>query len=258
MADYLDTIMALEPLTFHRLQDTPASSGAIADIMSRQDMAYSASNTVVQDPFSIPWYSGVEPNIMEMPNSQASTNRIVGSTNAIWDRVSSTRNSTVAVWAKRVTTPSTSFPTIFSMGDTTNGWAVYLNATINRIDSVYTAASSTPSGGTGSGATYNTTTWALVAMRWNGSTGMQINVNGVDAGSRANPATKIADGVMTAQIRPGTRASSAHWEGMLADFMFFDYELSAAQLLSIYNAGQATRSVGSTSGFKIAVSGSWV
>jgi hypothetical protein len=256
MALYLDTVMALKPLTFHRLQDTPSSSGAIVDTMTRQNMTFAASTVATQDPFNIPCYS-TPPNTVEFGASQGATNRIGGSTNAIWDRGSSDRACSGFVWAKRpASVTNGSFPSILSIGDSTTGFAVYLNATISRIDSSH-RLSGTPTGGTGTGSSMSAGSWALAGWRYSTSTGWQINVNGADCGSRINP-TKWANGVMTAQFRPGTWGSAGNWEGPQADAAFFDYELTAQNFLDVYNAGLASPAGGIGGVFRVAKNGQWV
>jgi hypothetical protein len=256
MADYLDTVLSLNPTTFHRLQDTPTASGPLVDLKSVQNMAFGATPGHTQNPFALAAYS-TPPTILEFPNSQSSNNRIVGSTNSVWDRGSSDRSCSAFVWCKRATTPSVNFITLLSMGDnTTGGFSVYYNATNGRIESSHR------NGGTvtgGSSVWVMDDTWHLVGWRYNPTDGWQINTDGVDRSTRINPA-KWANGVIPAQFRPGTWGANAHWEGDIADAAFFNYELTNTQMLDVYTAGSTSPSSGGigTGRFWVAVDGEWV
>jgi hypothetical protein len=126
-----------------------------------------------------------------------------------------------------------------SLGTSTNGFLLYWNEANQRIESSHYLASS-PTGGSSLWAM--DTNWHLIAFRYSTSTGWQINTDGVDRGSRINP-SKWANSVITAQLRPGTFGTNAHWQGALADLAFFDYEVTAQNLLDVYTAGTTAPAV---------------
>lgn len=259
---YLDTVFALQPATFFRPLDAPTNGGLLENLAYYPLYSdYANPTTLTFGSLDIPNYGTSPPGCLVFPNSQASSNRMGGATNTVWDRGSSDRPCSAFVWAKRVTTPSVNFPSILSIGDTTNGFTVYLGKAVNRVDMAHRAGG-VNTGGSGTGFTWSTNSWALVGWRMNPTTGWQINVNGVDLGSRINPA-KWNNGIMAAQFRVGTWGTGEHWEGSAGDAAFFDYELTASQMLGVYNAGTATVTGGGgggggTAGFQIASGGVWV
>jgi hypothetical protein len=222
-----------------------------------QNMTFAATDDHTQSPFDIAAYP-TPPNILEFPNSQSANNRIGGSTNSVWDRGSADRPCSAFVWIKLTATPSVNFPVVLSMGDnTTGGFAIYYNNTNQRIESSHRNGA-TVTGGS-SVWTMPSATWVLAGWRYNPTDGWQINTQGVDRSTRINPA-KWANSVIPAQFRPGTWGVNTHWEGDMADAAFFNYELTADNMLDVYTAGTTTPSGGSTGvgQWWIAVDGEWV
>jgi hypothetical protein len=72
MADYLDTVLALNPTTFHRLQDSPVDAGTLVDSKSVQNMTFAATDDHTQSPFDIAAYP-TPPNILEGQPTRSGT-----------------------------------------------------------------------------------------------------------------------------------------------------------------------------------------
>jgi hypothetical protein len=258
MAFYTDTILASEPTTFHRLRDVPSNGGAIQDVMGRADLAFSNPTTLTAGTIAIPAYGTDVPAAVEWPTAQAASQRIGGSSNAVFDRGSATADFTMAIWAVRVADSVSGFPTILSLGsDLANSVTLYMNESISRVDSVYRTGNVDTGSGSGTGFTFTVGGPHLFALRWTGSTGMQINIDGVDRGSRVNPSSKWSTLSTTALLTPGTRGNASNWEGTLGDAMFWQRDVPASELLAIYNAGTAAPSGGLPGVVKVLRSGVW-
>jgi len=239
MSSVADAIAATRPLAWYRLRDTPANGGTVIDVMQRLDLTLPNPTTITAGTIASPGYEADQACFV-WPSSQANSNRFQTGTNSVFDRGSATRDFTMACFADPVADSSVSFPVVMTLGaDLNNSVAVYRNEGINRYDWTYRVANAQTGTGSGTGYTASANVPALVALRWQGANGGIMNIDGVDRSTRANPSSKWADGVITARFTPGSRGTNDNWEGKLADAMFWDREVSAAELLSIYDAWQA-------------------
>lgn len=238
MSTLTDAILESRPLSFLMGRTVVASSGVIRDAIRTLDLAFPAATTITNGELDLPCYGDDPPACWVFPSAQAAAERLTAATAAALDRGSADRPVTMAGFFTSPATPSSSFPPLLVLGgNLSDCLTAYLLQSQRRVDSVYRTGNLDTGTGSGTGFTVPADDWYFPALRWDG-TGMQLTINGVDRGSRANPSAKWANGVIAPRFTPGNRAGGSNHEGRMGPQIVWDRDVPAAELLGIWNASQ--------------------
>jgi hypothetical protein len=241
-----DTILASRPLVYLRGREVVVSSAVIRDAIRTLDLAFPSSTTITNGLLDLPCYGDDPPSCFVFPTAQAAAARISGlSATALATLGSASGDCTMAGFFTAPATPSDPFPPALCLGgNISDCMALYLLQSQRRMDTVYRTGGADTGTGSGTGFTVPDDELFMPALRYSGSTGMQVNCNGVDYGTRANPTTKWTTLGSNARFTPGNRAANRNWEGKGGEFVLWDRDVPAAELLGIWNASQAEPSGG--------------